>query len=112
MPTITKRELLVQITDQTGLKQQHVLKVLQQFLDGIIVHLAEGRDVVLRNFGAFEVRQTKPRIGRNPQDPLKDVAIPARSVVKFKPGKEMKAQVGQLLDETPKPKSRKAPQRS
>jgi nucleoid DNA-binding protein len=46
--------------------------------------------VVLRRFGAFHVRETKAKVGRNPTDPGKDVHIPAGAAVKFKPGKEMK----------------------
>ena len=47
----------------------------------------------------------RPRIGRNPNDPGKDVQIPSRAVVKFKPGKEMRERVLQLtqkLNEPPK----------
>ncbi len=99
MPTITKRDLVVQITDKTGLTQQQVFSVLQQFLDDVVTHLANNDDVVLRNFGSFEIRRTKPKVGRNPNDPGKDVPIPARAVVKFKPGKEMKGKVAQLLPE-------------
>jgi nucleoid DNA-binding protein len=99
MPTITKRDLVVQITDKTGLTQQQVFSVLQQFLDDVVTHLANNDDVVLRNFGSFEIRRTKPKVGRNPNDPSKDVPIPARAVVKFKPGKEMKEKVAQLLPE-------------
>jgi nucleoid DNA-binding protein len=97
MATITKRDLVVQITDQTGLTQQQVFGVLQQFLDQVVEHLASGDEIVLRNFGTFEVRVTKPKVGRNPNNPDKDVPIPARAVVKFKPGKEMKEKVAQLL---------------
>jgi nucleoid DNA-binding protein len=96
MPTITKRDLVVQITDETGLTQQQVLSVLQQFLDDVVSHLAESNEVVLRNFGAFEIRHSKAKIGRNPNDPTKDVHIPERAVVKFKPGKEMKDKVAHL----------------
>ena len=42
-------------------------------------------------------RTRKAKIGRNPKDPDKDVPIPARAVVKFKPGKEMKEQVARTL---------------
>ena len=51
----------------------------------------------MRNFGAFQVKETKAKIGRNPKDPGKDVPIPARAVVKFKPGKEMKEKVSATL---------------
>ena len=44
-------------------------------------------------FGVFEVKLRKARVGRNPNRPEHDVPIPARAVVKFKAGKEMKAKV-------------------
>ena len=39
----------------------------------------------------------KAKVGRNPKDPGKDVPIPPRAVVKFKPGKEMKEKVARIL---------------
>jgi DNA-binding protein HU-beta/integration host factor subunit alpha len=53
--------------------------------------------VALRNFGAFEVKEMRAKIGRNPKDPSKNVPIPARAVVKFKAGKEMKEKVASML---------------
>ncbi len=97
MATVTKRDLVVQISDQTGLTQNQVFDVLQLFLDNVTSHLAQNSDVVLRNFGTFEIRVTKPKIGRNPNNPDRDVPIPARAIVKFKPGKELKEKVLQLL---------------
>jgi nucleoid DNA-binding protein len=99
MGTITKRDLVVQISDQTGLTQHQVFDVLQLFLDNITSHLAQNNEVVLRNFGTFEIRVAKAKIGRNPNDPEKDVPIPARAIVKFKPGKELKEKVASLLPE-------------
>jgi DNA-binding protein HU-beta/integration host factor subunit alpha len=52
--------------------------------------------VELRNFGVFEVKVRKARVGRNPNKPETDVPIPARSMVKFKAGKEMRAEVLKL----------------
>jgi nucleoid DNA-binding protein len=46
--------------------------------------------VEFRNFGVFEVRTRKQRIGRNPGQPDQVVTIPERKVVKFKPGKIMR----------------------
>ncbi|MEO0446318.1 MAG: HU family DNA-binding protein, partial [Verrucomicrobiota bacterium] len=59
-------------------------------------HLSEGDQVVLRNFGAFQLKRTKPKIGRNPTKPGSEVSIPERTIVKFKPGKEMKDRVSEL----------------
>ena len=97
MSTITKRDLVVRISNETGLTQQQVFDVVQKTLDAVTLELAQGNTVVMRNFGTFEVRQTKAKVGRNPKDPSKDVPIPPRAVVKFKPGKEMKERVARIL---------------
>lgn len=91
--TLTKRDLVNRIAEESGLIQQQVLTVVQKTLDYITEALAKGEKVELRNFGVFEVRVRKARIGRNPHVPNKDVPIPQRSVVKFKPGKEMRKEV-------------------
>lgn len=94
--TLTKRDLVIRISEETGLVQQQVLDVVQKTLDYIAESLAKGDKVELRNFGVFEVKIRKARIGRNPNAPDKDVPIPERAVVKFKPGKEMRADVLKL----------------
>ena len=94
--TLTKRDLVIRISDETGLGQQQVFDVVQKTLDQIAESLAKGDKVELRNFGVFEVKTRKARVGRNPNAPETDVPIPARSVVKFKAGKEMAAAVIKL----------------
>ena len=93
MANLTKRDLVLSISDKTGLTQQEVFSVIQLTLDGITEALATGRDVELRNFGVFEVRLTKPRVGSNPKAPQNEVEIPARAIVKFKSGKIMRQRV-------------------
>ncbi len=99
MPNLTKRDLVMQISKETGLTQQEVFAVIQKTLDQITDALASGQDVELRNFGVFEVRLTKSRVGRNPHKPEKDVIIPARAMVKFKSGKVMRQRVLLRTDE-------------
>jgi nucleoid DNA-binding protein len=99
---MTKRDLVIRISSETGLVQQQVLDVVQKTLDYIAEALAEGKTVELRNFGVFEVKTRKARVGRNPNAPETDVPIPARSVVKFKPGKEMREEVIKLPPASPK----------
>lgn len=94
--TLTKRDLVTRISDESGLIQQQVLDVVQKTLDYIAESLAKGDKVELRNFGVFEVKVRKARVGRNPNSPERDVPIPQRAVVKFKPGKEMRAEVLKL----------------
>jgi len=97
--TLTKRDLVIRISGETGLTQEQVFDVVQKTLDCIAEALAKGDKVELRNFGVFEIKLRKARVGRNPHKPETDVAIPARAMVKFKAGKEMRIEVLKL---TPK----------
>jgi nucleoid DNA-binding protein len=100
---LTKRDLVVRISNETGLVQQQVLDVVQKTLDYIADALAHGEKVELRNFGVFEVKIRKARVGRNPNAPETDVPIPQRAVVKFKAGKEMRADVLKLSQSAQQP---------
>ena len=97
--TLTKRDIVIRISEETGLIQTQVFDVVQKTLDHIAETLAKGDKVELRNFGVFDVKVRKARVGRNPNKPETDVPIPARAMVKFKAGKEMRAEVLKL---TPK----------
>jgi nucleoid DNA-binding protein len=107
--TLTKRDLVIRISEETGLIQQQVLTVVQKTLDYIAESLAKGDKVELRNFGVFEVKVRKARIGRNPNAPATDVPIPERSVVKFKPGKEMRGEVIKIPPKPPPQPTQPAP---
>jgi len=90
MSNLTKKDIINSISKETGLVQSQVFDVLQRTLNMITDALSHGRKVELRNFGVFEVKLTKSRIGRNPHKPEKNVVIPARATVKFKSGKVMR----------------------
>jgi nucleoid DNA-binding protein len=94
---MTKRDLVSRISEETDLLPPKVLQVVQKTLDHIIEALGKGQKVELRQFGVFEVRIRKARVGRNPKKPAVDVIIPARSTVKFKAGKEMREAVTKLV---------------
>jgi nucleoid DNA-binding protein len=93
---LTKRDIVLSIYDKTGFPQKEVRDVVQLTLDTIADALARGRNVELRNFGVFEIQVRKSRIGRNPNKPETDVVIPVRAVIKFKAGKELKAELKDL----------------
>jgi nucleoid DNA-binding protein len=102
MATITKRELAIRITEKVAvsgleISQQAVAEIVQTFIDEVADALAHGNNVVMRKFGAFEIREMKAKLGRNPKNPTATVKIPARVGVKFKPGKELKDKVASSL---------------
>ena len=94
--TLTKRDLVNKISAETNFTQTEVFDIVQRTVDIISETLSAGDRVVIRNFGTFHIKEVKPKVGRNPKNPGKDVPIPARSVVKFKVGKELKESVSQL----------------
>ena len=97
MATITKRDIVMELSNRTGMTQNQVSDVFQAGIDLIIEELAKGNDIALRRFGTYEVRLTKPKVGRNPNKPNIEVQIPPRAVVRFKPGKELKEVVAAAL---------------
>ena len=99
MGTLTKRDLVIAIANETGLVQAQVFDVIQRTLNHITDALAKGDPVELRNFGVLEVRLTKARVGRNPNQPGSSFVIPPRATVKFKSGKIMRQRVGNLSAE-------------
>ena len=98
---LTKRDIVLSIHNEVKreypeVSQKAIREIVQLTLDEIATALSEGRNAELRNFGVFEVQVRKARIGRNPNKPETDVVIPERSVIKFKAGKELRANLKDL----------------
>ena len=89
MAKLTKRDIVVAISNQTGMVQHEVFDVVQRTLDKITDSLANNVAVELRNFGVFQPRLTKPRVGRNPKTGGR-VDVPAKRVPFFRPSKELR----------------------
>lgn len=87
--TMTKRELVIRVSNKLGLTQSEVAKVIETTFESISEALAEGKRWELRDFGVFEVKTRASRIGRNPRTG-DQVPVPERRVVTFRPGKKMK----------------------
>jgi nucleoid DNA-binding protein len=89
---VTKKDIILRVADQTGLKQIDVKEVVQKTFDCIVDALVRGEKIELRNFGVFKIKQRKSRIGRNPRT-NQVIPVPPRKVVVFKAGLEMKQKV-------------------
>mgnify|MGYP001250046962 CR=1 FL=1 len=89
---MTKKDIILKISDETNLKQIIVKKIVQKSFDYIVEALARGEKIELRNFGVFKIKQRRSRLGRNPRTG-QAVPVPPRKVVIFKPGLEMKKKV-------------------
>jgi integration host factor subunit beta len=105
MATITKKELIDHIAESTKQKRVVVKRIVQNFLDTIIVELGRGNRLEFRDFGVFEVRARNARMAQNPKT-LERVHVPAKRTVKFKVGRMMK----QTMGNDHKPKTAATPQ--
>ncbi len=97
---MTKKDIVRTISEEIGLTQQQTKEIVQKTFDAIIESLVRERRIELRNFGVFEVKHRAARNARNPRTG-RQVSVPEKFVVTFKPGKEMEARVMQLGDEAP-----------
>ena len=89
---MTKKDIVLKITDMTGIKQVDVKTIVQATFDVIVESLMRNEKVELRNFGVFKIKERRSRFGRNPRTG-DSVPVPPRKVVVFKPGLEMKDKI-------------------
>lgn len=95
MATITKKELIDRIADNTGGRRVQVKRVVQQFLDEIVGELGKGNRLEFRDFGVFETKLRKARKAQNPKT-LEPVEVPEKRTVKFKVGRLMKQRLAEI----------------
>ncbi len=94
---MTKKEIVKTISDETGLNQQQIKQIVQKTFDSIIATLVEEGRIELRNFGVFQVRPRAARKARNPRTG-RQVEVPEKFVVSFKPGKIMEERVSAIAN--------------
>jgi len=89
MHTITKKELVDRIAQNTHSKTLLVKTIVQDFLNEIVSELSQNNRIEFRDFGVFETKMQQPRKAQNPKT-LESVQVPAKRVVKFKSGRLIK----------------------
>lgn len=83
--TLTKADLVNQVYQQhTALTKNQAAKAVNTILQISKDSLIGGSDVLISGFGKFNVRDKRPRKGRNPQTG-EEITLDARRVVTFKP---------------------------
>ena len=92
---MTKKDIVRTIAEQIDLPQLRTKELVQRTFDALIEALVREGRIELRNFGVFQIKKREARMARNPRTGEK-VPVLAKSVVTFKPGKEMEARVRQL----------------
>ena len=82
--TLTKADLVQQVYQSNALTKKQATEAVETFLRISKDSLIEGSDLLLSGFGKFNVKDKRPRRGRNPQTG-DELVLDARRVVTFKP---------------------------
>ena len=83
---MNKTELIEAVATRSKTTKTQTTAMLNELLEVIQESIASGNDVQLVGFGTFSVTERAGREGRNPATGV-TMTIPAKKVVKFKPGK-------------------------
>ena len=89
---MTKADLIAKISEETGLERNEVSRAVESMMDFIKTSLTNGKNVYLRGFGSFVVRERKQKTGRNISKNT-TIIIPAHNIPSFKPAKVLADQV-------------------
>ncbi|MCF8230470.1 MAG: HU family DNA-binding protein [Bacteroidales bacterium] len=89
---MNKAELIEAMASEAKLTKADAKRALDAFIGATGKALKKGDRVALVGFGSFSVAKRAARKGRNPQSG-KEIKIPAKKVVKFKPGNELSSTV-------------------
>jgi DNA-binding protein HU-beta len=89
---MNKSDLVARMAKKSGVSQSSAEVALNEFMAGVSDALKKGERVTLVGFGSWDVRKRAARKGRNPQNG-KALNIPARRVVRFRTGSELKSRV-------------------
>lgn len=86
---MVKADIVKQIATALRMKDKDALFIVDSIVDSMKdLIVREGR-LEIRDFGVFQIKERKPRIGRNPRNKV-TYPIPPHKVVTFKPGKDLK----------------------
>jgi DNA-binding protein HU-beta len=83
---MTKADIVSNIVEETGLERVEALKAVEAFMTTIKASLSKGKNVYLRGFGSFIVKERAEKTGRNISKNTA-IIIPAHNIPSFKPAK-------------------------
>lgn len=86
---MNKSDLVNHLASELHLSKLSAMRLLDTVLDGVRRGLLEEGSVTITGFGTFEVKQRKPRVGRNPHTG-EPIQIAAGRRVGFRVGKGLK----------------------
>jgi integration host factor subunit alpha len=90
--TVTKQQLIETIQSQTEFSKKQSTELVESVIEYISSSLENGEDVLISNFGKFQVKEKNARKGRNPSTG-ESMIIPERKVVTFSVSNNLKDKI-------------------
>ena len=92
---MTRTDLINALTQRDiQLPKEDIEAAVKALLNYMAEALEQGDRIEVRGFGGFSLHYHQPRMGRNPKTG-DAVAVPAKYVPRFKPGKELRERVNE-----------------
>lgn len=85
---MNKTQLIEAISEKSGITKGEAKRSLEAFTHIVSESLRSGDKIALLGFGTFAVEKKQARMGRDPRNGA-PIRIPAKNVVKFRPGQEL-----------------------
>lgn len=85
---MNKTQLVEAVASKAGSTQKDAKAILDALYSVVGETVAKGESIIVTGFGTFSVSERAARTGRNPKT-KEVITIPAKKVVKFKPGKDL-----------------------
>jgi nucleoid DNA-binding protein len=86
---MVKADIVKQLAADLDMKDKDALFVVDSIIDCMKDVIVRDQRLEIRDFGVFQVKERKPRIGRNPKNKVA-YPIPPHKVVTFRSGKQLK----------------------
>lgn len=93
---MTKADLVEHVLREVELTSAEADNAVATIFASIVESLRMGDKIEIRGFGSFRTRQRRSRVGRNPKTGAR-VEVPAKNILYFTPGKDLKRVVNNLI---------------
>ena len=90
-----KSPIAAAISQQNGISEEQADKMVGSVFTAIQSELSAGREVSVRSFGKFYVKEQQARTARNPKTG-QPVSVPARKYPRFKASDSLKQEVNKV----------------
>jgi DNA-binding protein HU-beta len=88
--SVIKQDIVNRVAEQLNITKVRAEIAVESVFNSLKNALKRGERIELRGFGVFIVKPRKSGVGRNPRTG-EEVAIPPGKTIRFKPGKEIRA---------------------